>query len=110
MRVYQFRHAGIVGIPEKGKSSYPPISCGASIIPDPLGQALEMRCLHQFVALAGKVHPSMVVDHHEQNIRPLDLRRLRLAKLPVAAAPGSVLLLPPRAAVSTFSPCPRIMG
>ena len=34
---------------------------------------------------------------------------LRLAKLPVAASPGSVLLLPPRAAVSTFSPCPRIM-
>ena len=42
MRVYQFRHAGIVGIPEKGLEFLPTPdpACKHNSIPRPLGQVL----------------------------------------------------------------------
>ena len=42
MRVYQFRHAGIVGIPEKGLEFLPTPdpACKHNSIPRPLGQGL----------------------------------------------------------------------
>ena len=42
MRVYQFRHAGIVGTPKRGRRSYLSIGYGASIIPARLAKRGHM--------------------------------------------------------------------